>query len=1495
MIRQTSGKRVASRGLLSRAVAAGAAALLLLALVIVPPAKIAAAPPSLPYIEALRARVETGGSFRVLELLADLASAPTGIGYYMDGHEPAGLAEYPLFQAATTLEERADAAAAWQGSLPSAVSALVGDAAFPLSFVPYSEVLYWEDATSHPHVLNLAAQQLAADVLGVRTESPNGAYNTRYTYVPDTTAGSLLLRGGYLVRRDAAPADGLVHFYYDMDTNPARDSFKALLETELFNDDYVGKPIYGQTKADGTFEFINYYAAGVLSKTLFETYANIYVGAYHEADVRLTHAPGLYELVDYTVVDTAEQPLEPGEAAFLSRTIDGLTLVGSGGDCNFEADSDGDAFDIIYSMIRYAGGFENHNWFSRFVLDADETAAGGIEYTVVQRVVADATFTAEQFLSYDLIVVGSGIGALPTEAINAIMGNGVSPVPTLFVEAADALLTALGITAPITDTDSNYVDGTRYFYTPMSADAAPGFEGLFTASFNVDFNRSSAMNGFEPVLRNITDENNLRKISGMTEAKGELLPEYISIATSLRYILNQRVPRTVHPLTQVRILEIEPAHIATHIISPTNPLPGVKYLHKSDTLDPTDALNVMNWLQGVMIVEGNTPRPVVADDVTITRMSPNALNGKIENLKEQYEIIYFGDSRGHFPLNAAKTETVFNRSNLNGLLYMNIGDAVVKADFVTLGLMDSDYNTAKTAVNKADDNRTLLMAGNDITAAKRAEIEAFAAAGYPVVFANDLVSETDPLLPDTVHVDRWTHLYDAMATMLPRENAFTVKQLLSGNTLYSEAFQSAISLSKPSIIFSVNGGTEMIPTPYAINGTDMTANTTGRQLRYQFKISDPADPTPKDTTYQVRLYMDANASGRYTDDEVLYIDVYSASGVMLHAGDNGRYQLKADTEYRLEALLPQDAVGIVPWKLEVEKNTTATGVTFHGSRTGYTRVAPASDGERKELKVLQIVGWDQYQYDLSNRIADRGNTLTLENSTIYTDLIAQLKDFAIDFDTIRNDGSRYQEETSDGKPMGTFKAPTVHKLVDGVDFWKGLNYSVTPSGRNFDDDVNTIYNILNKYDMLIIGFADCYEGINDTLAKAIFRYIGAGKAVLFTHDTTSFINMPKTLYTAGGVGAGGGYWAYSFNQILRPAVGMDYYGISAPAFRDVLAAQNSTTNKIGDSTIAALKASGYNIAYKPNSDDGTGKPIPEQKTHGYATYLFKKTDNNFRPDRVTQLNAGQITTYPFDINLAGFSDNPSAKSMLAVQPTHFQYYSLNMNIDDLVVWYCLADSGKVNSPDAEGNYYHTNDASNGYYIYTMGNVTYSGVGHSYGTNNEEAKLFINTMIAAYRSSSISSEVTAKDKDDRASSYIYFPFDGDALLKREGADTQSEMYAAYFSFSDSSVVGGVPGKSTATFYYSMGEEDQYATDALKGPFDAEIYSATGKVPENTYGEQLLSRNTLYHIYLPQPVLSQLADHDALRVYFVVTTNYASRGEIEAYASIELRKIGLLPLQ
>ena len=1923
MQKKTPGKHLTKRPMSGRVTAMCLTTTLLLAIILLPPGGTAqAAAPSLPYIETLRARMKSGSSFRILEILNEMDNT-SGLGYYIPKNEPLRLEADPTFLAATNVAERSAAVTSWEAAATLLAGGLYGSNqdTHPLEISPYAEANYWESAATYPNILSLPAVEHKT-VSGTRTDETNGAYKTTYAVTINQTDGNQILSGGHLVPA-VEPGNTAPRYYYDINAV----TFTQITTDTVFDSGLAGAAVYGKT-AGNTYEFIGYYAPGIISPDHAETYneGGIYLAAANQVPHSLTYVAGYYELIDAAAVT------QPG--GYLSRRVERLTLVESGGDCNFTAGS-GESFEIYFNKIRYSGGFVNHNWFSRFVLDAEPADIPSIKYAMdTLHISAVGSFSLEQYASYDLIVVGEGVLTLPPNLITAIGGTaGATPIPSLFIAPLPAIVSNFsGAALNNTAGNGNFVFGSMYFYAPTTS-ALPGFDGFGSTSFTQNFvnSISGVASGLRPVLDDINYENELRVITGAPQ-----LDKYVSIATTLRYILNQHQPRIVHPLSLVRILEVQPLNVTTN----SRGMPGEKFLFASDNpVDSAAPRNVINWLRGLEITDASGAKHAVrAADVRITRMSTAEFNGKIENLNESYELIYIGDSRANFNLSAG--QTVFpGDTNMNGLLYYNIGEPIVKteggsASYNPAGLLDSDWINS-TTINKVTNTATLRLPGNDISDSKLLELEDYINAGYPVVFAEDLVSQytgtlkgasyettltsaptatdkvytltaatsyfaadgssknsiaeltsettvqgvfewhrvteggidiiirsftraeasdsytvdvnaspgdyyciyrliqinptgaTSPLgtsarsntiaankdavhikidgspsnsasgtvhytvtdglsitlptltataasgstpayitaeipsgshdallgvypdlryiytleqysaggaepmvvgdntfigssspdgnntattintsaattipnytfnlnpqadalyrvrieivgapnitlspaarvsgntiyydyyyvsfaesapalirpsnsdsgfalpksisspsgtarsarltvstagtplsmtsdkitltasvnvtnisgnqtltnkyiyayqwerngtaitgatatsypvtaasensgsyrcivtateiisgqasivtgaalpliaeskisgvfdsgsnprpgavndyRPTTSFIDRWTNLFQFMLDAMVKNNVFSQSDISAVAEGKRPSLRSFLTLSKPSIVFTKNGsGIDNIPTPYANTGGSMSENISGRQLQYGFKISDPADPTPATTTYNVYLYIDSNASGKYTEDERFHIDVYTAGSQLITPYGSG-YMLRADIEYHLEALLPSDIVGIIPWKLEIIKNSVDGNSAhyFHGSKIGYTRIKPTSAEDKHNISVLQIVGWDQYH---QTGVSDRGTTVVLQTNKLYQELTSGLEDFNIRLNTIRNDGTCFQHQSSNGSYTGPVYRP--ESMESGRnDLWLGLNFNEgdKPTAE-FNTAIQKIYTELMHYDMLVIGFADCYEGINDTLAHAILRYIESDKAVLFTHDTTSLNNIPYNAYMSnniGGSAGAAGYWGYSFNQILRPAVGLDYYGIMDPAFRRDLASQTST-KKISSDTVNALKAAGYNIAYKPNSLIGE----LEEKTHGYNTYYFKKPDSGYRTKNITQVNAGQITTYPYNVNLAGFPNAPSgAAANLSVADTHFQYYALNMNSGDLVVWYALADDANLrnysSTADTNGNYYHTNDAANGYYIYTMGNITYSGVGHHSGVTSDEAKLFVNTMIAAYRSSALNTEVTAKDKHNNDAHYLYYPaniFVGNQeSMIANTTNPNNEMFAAYFSFIDASIKGGISSISHARYYYSIGATDLYGDPQRMIPITGvETYEGVGAASTRVPS---VSRSRLYHFYIPNSVVNLLAEHNVLRVYFEVTTTYASGETGIGHDSIELRKIGLLPLQ
>ncbi|HBC94414.1 MAG TPA: hypothetical protein DCZ10_16315, partial [Pelotomaculum sp.] len=95
-----------------------------------------------------------------------------------------------------------------------------------------------------------------------------------------------------------------------------------------------------------------------------------------------------------------------------------------------------------------------------------------------------------------------------------------------------------------------------------------------------------------------------------------------------------------------------------------------------------------------------------------------------------------------------------------------------------------------------------------------------------------------------------------------------------------------------------------------------------------------------------------------------------------------------------------------------------------------------------------------------------------------------------------------------------------------------------------------------------------------------------------------------------------------------------------------------------------LIAAGYSIAYKPASRGSVSSStvkatIPE--VQGFSRYTLRRysgidsSSGLTTTQRVSQVNEGQITTYPFDLNLAGFGNTQNTASTMQIATTHEQY------------------------------------------------------------------------------------------------------------------------------------------------------------------------------------------------------------------------------------------------
>ena len=273
---------------------------------------------------------------------------------------------------------------------------------------------------------------------------------------------------------------------------------------------------------------------------------------------------------------------------------------------------------------------------------------------------------------------------------------------------------------------------------------------------------------------------------------------------------------------------------------------------------------------------------------------------------------------------------------------------------------------------------------------------------------------------------------------------------------------------------------------------------------------------------------------------------------------------------------------------------------------------------------------------------------------------------------------------------------------------------------------------------MIIGFADVYSNINNNYNQVddILDFIKSGKSVIFSHDTTSYINYNETVkdlrvYVKSDHSGTRQYysiirqnnWGLYLNKLLRSVVGMDRYGITLnediPGTKQKASDLLRKGNELKDGESVSFKSLmelAGDVAYK----NGTRSQSYAQ-TQGYSNRYMS---NNFYIETTSadKVNDGAITQYPYVIG-----------DKIRIGTTHSQYYQLGLEQDrdingnadgksDVVVWYTLAGGKYDNSP---------RDARNQYYFYSKGNVIYTGAGHKkVGDCEEEVNLFINAITAA---------------------------------------------------------------------------------------------------------------------------------------------------------------------
>ena len=979
---------------------------------------------------------------------------------------------------------------------------------------------------------------------------------------------------------------------------------------------------------------------------------------------------------------------------------------------------------------------------------------------------------------------------------------------------------------------------------------------------------------FEAVLKEIQYENFLAKKNNSNAAQ---IDEEISKASITRYILNWYMHR-VTVKSSIRVLDLEPC-----------------YDFKSATTLTADRVK-----------EFMGRKDTYTGSVEIKQMSSAEFIGKVEDLNEKYDMIYLGARVGK--MNTENGVTVYNDPQMKGLIYSHVGDYydyATKTDTENVTQARETYNARHRLQDSSldhnktnDDDPTNKSAdvyrgpGNDMNSTRYEEFCQFIEAGYPVVIADTFIKVDNNNIPvaSTATLDKNSYFYKLVQFALKKDengqylywqkNIFTESQLTDntadtklGTTLSARrsVFCNYLNLSKLSVNWVTTYGAAY-PQELKYNSNQNGASNGGSlekidgkyQLQYIFNLQNDAAISQTGTTYDCKLFVDKNADGRFSGSDYVEGKTYTSSEevsgltVYIRKGDewikvdpiataNGnRYELRTGETYRVIRALPEEYVGVIPWKLVFYDNADRLVRT---AKSGYTSV-PQQSG-KKTIRVLQLLSSENNNWNLHN---EQNNS----NST-FSKYINGLTDWnVVGLDQVNWDGTVI--------PSTSIDSMTVTYLVN----------EKLKIGGTSDTDIQRIYqesyNLFQQYDMLILGFGDAYkfgytysasdisnnrlDNVKRNLAVgwAVRDYIESGKSILFTHDTTSYVNNIQSAIQWNDQGykedqKNYWYWGYEFNKTIRASVGLDRYGALKEYYQQRAASTTGEEQKRDQEYLKTLESYTFDEIKEPNSDnelwqkEGVTKYtvvrflrsyLEDLRKTGSSTVKFPVENSLLKqagydggdpwwnyPSSLlmgdyagssliaTQVNEGQITQYPYQI---------SANEQLEISNTHYQWLQPNMELDrngdgknDIVVWYCI--SGVAGGQYKDTNIYNItpNDVVNNYYIYTMGNVTYSGAGHSTPSKESEIKLFVNTMIAAYNAGVTAPSVRFKDKSGSKIQSVYMLYDPVNHIVLD--DKNNGTISVNFQADDYNILAG--GQQLCVEFYKSCADDTSGAISVDG--------------------------------------------------------------------------------
>lgn len=777
---------------------------------------------------------------------------------------------------------------------------------------------------------------------------------------------------------------------------------------------------------------------------------------------------------------------------------------------------------------------------------------------------------------------------------------------------------------------------------------------------------------------------------------------------------------------------------------------------------------------------------------------------KIDSLVSTYDVIYMGDKIGLFNMNGSKAVLEEGLSQFytekNVFLYDNSAttkynmDALNKKIYLHVGDIDN------VTISLTDIKMTGYQHNDTNVRYSGNDITLKKKTELEQYVNSGYLLLVEDKLFDGEYMDQTSYLYKFLNDVEGSgKNIIAVdKEQAAAVVEYQRQKPELLFLEKPK---------DYRPDPDIQGKTKESCVNDGGKLFFRFAVVDETGMKAGDT-YEAKLYIDINGDGTYASDEL----IQSKAGIEPF---REKRDSETEEEYRTESFdltetferIIKQYTGAISWKIVLENERNRNIMI---EQKGYA-IYRSADKEKNKIKVLHI-----YKEETINGSKSFNMKTQLKNTdTFFGEYAANLSEFEFEADAVKfmdfNTANYYFD--NENKAEG------------------GLAGMTDAQKKN-----------LAVYDMVVIGFSDVVPDIsNKNNLTALYQFKEAGKSIFFSHDTTSFRTT----------------WGQTITKYFRNLFGLDRFGISLGPLKSDQTAQKMGYNKDTIGNILERK----DKAWKLNNESGTyweehgytDQLIFQNTRNQYSNHLFNADKGDFITHTVRKVNDGQITSYPFML-----------PETITVANTHLQYYQLDFDAagdaggaeaeenPDLVVWYCLAGGGSQRYDIS------TNDGRNNYYIYNMGNITYTGSGHRTGSNSDnfasyagEVQLFVNTLIAAYRPPVIAPEIEItngyKDNSSTSDYYLYANTDVDNKESLDG------MIAVEFTPTDYNIISE---------YLQL----QFLVHDTPARYDLYDVKTGAKIEPDEDGNYEVRSGYQYQVYIP---LSLMSGKENEKVIFSVT--------------------------